>query len=873
MTFYDLLLRLYPASFRNEYAAEMRPLFAQRWRAAHGLAGVGLWVGTIGEVLYHATGAHVDILKQDLGYTARLMRRTPGFAVTAVLIVALGIGATTASFSVADFVLLRPLQFPEPDRLVQVWQTTPGYSRMELSPPNYRDWKAAAKSFDSMGMYFGTRGIMTPGGEARQFDGASVTADVIPTLGVMPALGRTFMPEEDREGASPTIILSYQFWQRELGGDANVLGRAVVMDSLPHTVIGVMPREFHFPYSETMFWVTTRFGEGVYQNTQRTNNMLNAVARLRDGVTIEQARAEMNLLAAQSRQQYPKENENTGASVLDMRAEIPQRSRLLLIALAGASGCVLLIACANLANLLLVRALARRRELAVRSAMGAGRERLVRQLMTESLLVAVAGGAIGIAIAVAAVPLLAQLAPTSLPTEATPSVDFRVLLFAVLLTGMTGVVFGLAPVLRVGGSPDLDGLREGARAGSGQKERLRSALVVAEIVASVVLLVSTGLLVRALVAVQAVDPGFKAEGVLTLRTPLPNTEYRTVAAREAFYGRVLQEVRALPGVTAAGYISFLPMSSFRGGIWPISVKGDAQAASDTRSATNVAGIRYVTPGFFNAMGMSLVRGRDVAESDSREGQRVAVVSESFVRRYWPNEDPIGRRFAFGFEDPEARAEREVVGVVRDVRFRGLERTSEPQVYLSSQQVADRAIVFYAPRSVAIRTTGDPAALAPAVRSIVKQADAKIPVTELQTLTDLVGRETSSRAVQVRVLAAFAAIAFVLAAIGIHGLLSFAVSQRTQEIGVRIALGARSGDILSMVVGRLLVLASAGVVVGVFLAYLAGRSMEALLAGVKPADAPTLAAAVTLALLMTVIGSVAPTLRAIRVDPIVALRSE
>jgi predicted permease len=477
------------------------------------------------------------------------------------------------------------------------------------------------------------------------------------------------------------------------------------------------------------------------------------------------------------------------------------------------------------------------------------------------------GGALGIVIAAASVPLLARLVPATLPIAASPAVDLRVLLFAIGLTGATGVTFGLAPLLRVGRGPDLAGLQEGMRSGGGQKERLRSALVIVEIAASVVLLVSAGLLLRALLAVRATDPGFIAEGVLSLQTELPMPQYQRVATREALYAKVVQRIRALPGVKSAAYVSFLPMSSFRGGIWPVSVKGDLEAADDVRSATNVAGVRFVTPGFFDTLAIPLRRGRDVSDADHRDRQFVAVVSESFVRRYWPNDDPIGRHFTFGFAD------REVVGVVGDVRFRGLERKSEPQVYLSSQQVQDGAITFYAPKALAVRTTVPPTQLASAVRAVIRDADPNLPITDLQTLTEMVDRETASRSVQVRVLTAFAAIAFVLAAVGIHGLLSFAVSQRTTEIGVRMALGAQARDIISMVLRRCVTLALAGVVPGIALAYAAGRSMQALLAGVKPADALTLTCVIGLSVVMTVLGGLAPALRAVRVDPISALRAE
>jgi predicted permease len=739
---------------------------------------------------------------------------------------------------------------------VKVWQN----GHLELSPANYRDWKKAAKSFESIGAWHPTAVNMIGRSEPMRLVGSSVSADLFPTLGVAPLIGRTFAETDDREAAAGTMILSYRLWQTEFGGDANVLGQSVILDSAPYTIIGAMAREFHFPTSDVLFWTTNRFGEQNYQD--RNDNWLESVGRLRRGVTLEQVRAEMLVLAAQLKQQYPAENRNLSASVYPLGEEVSERSRLLLWALSGAAACVLLIACANLANLLLARALGRRRELAVRTAIGAGRERLVRQLMTESLLLAGVGGAVGIGIAVVAVPLLAQLVPATLPIAETPSVDVRVLLFAAALTALTGIAFGLAPVLRAGGTPDLDGLREGSRSGGGQKERLRSALVVAEIIASVVLLVTAGLLIRALLVVQGTDPGFKTDGVLTVRTALPLPQYTAVSARQAFYTRVLADVRALPGVTHAGYVSSLPMA-LRGGIWGVSISGQPTTRADNQNAA----LRYVTPGYFAALSIPLKHGRDVSESDARDRAFVAVVSESFVRRYWPHDDPLGRHFTFALND------RVVVGVVGDVMFRGLERVSEPQVYLPYQQVADGSIIGYIPKDLAVHTTLSAVALAPSIRAIIRKVDPQQPISEVRTMADIVDLETASRSVQVRVLGAFALIAIVLAGIGIHGLLSFAVSQRTQEIGVRMALGAQAGDILSMVLGRCVRLALAGVIPGVALAYAAGRSMEALLAGVRAADVATLAAAVGLSLGMTVIGSVVPTLRALRVDPITALRAE
>ncbi|HWW89135.1 MAG TPA: ABC transporter permease [Vicinamibacterales bacterium] len=803
----------------------------------------------------------IDFLRQDLAYAVRVLRRSPGFALTAILVIALGIAATTAAFSVTDFVLIRPLPFPESERLVKVWERDPGYDRMELSPANYRDWTEAAVSFSSIGFYHPNSANLTGTSEPLHLVGASVSADLFPTLGVQPLLGRGFVERDDRKGAPGTLILSYTLWQTEFGGERDVVGRQVLLDGMPHTIIGVMPRSFNFPKSETQYWDTTRFDESNYQD--RNDNWLESVGRLRPGATVEQARAEMSVLAARSREQYPAENKNTDATVITLRDEVSQQSRLLLNALSGASACLLLIACANLANLLLARALGRRRELAVRAAVGASRLRIIRQLMTESLLIAIVGGTLGVAVAIIAVPLLAKLVPTTLPIATEPSIDLRVLLMATGVTALTGFVFGLVPVVRGGDGASFDGLREGSRAGAGQKEGLRSALVVAEIGASVVLLVAAGLLIKALAAVQSTDPGFKPDGVLTMRTPLPLPQYDAVSTRDSFYTRVLTGVRALPGVTSAAYVSFLPIAT-GGGIWPVSVDGEMT----TRANINQnASLRYVTPGYFATMGIPLRRGRDIEEGDGRGKRVVAVVSESLVQRYWPNLDPIGRHFKFAEDD------REIVGVVGNVRVRGLERQSEPQIYLPYKQVADGAIVGYVPRDLAVRSVSVPTALAPAVRAIINNVDPKMPVTSVRTLADIVETSSASRSVQVRVLGAFALAAFVLAGIGIHGLLSFSVAQRTPEIGVRLALGAQSSDILSLVLQRTATVAVAGIVPGVAVAYAIGRWMEALLAGVKPADVPTLTSAVILSVVMTVAGSLVPTIRALRVDPIKTLRAE
>ena len=630
MRLYELLLRFYPASFRAEYGEEMRAIRTRRGRDAQGpLAVAALWIATVFEVLFNAAAVHWDILRQDLRYTARTLARSPGFALTAILVLALGVGANTAAFSVTDFVLIRPLPFRDPGRLVKLWEKLPGYSEMELSPANYVDWKHMGKSFEGMGAFTNTSVNLVGQGDPERLEGAAITADLFPLLGVQPAMGRLFTAAEDREGAPGTLLLSYQLWQAVFGGDAGVIGRRVNLANESYVVIGVMPRDFHFPSRDAELWTPMRFQEHSDDFRDRTNNYINVVARLKPGVTLERARAEMVVVAAQLERQFPKENRQTTAAVNLLRDDLSQQSRLLLMALSGAAICVLLIACANLANLLLARGLARQKELAVRAAMGAGRERLVRQLVTESLVLALAGGALGVLVAAAAVPLLTRLVPASLPIAQSPSIDLRVMIFAGAISGLTGIGFGVLPAIQACRRSDLSALREGARAGGGRKERLRSALVVAEVTASVVLLVSAGLLVRALWRIEATDPGFRTDGVLTLRTALPMPKYDETERRVAFYNRVLSGVRALPGVSSAAYISFLPMV-MRGGIWPVDVDGKAPEVE--RSGAHTASLRYVTPGFFATMGIPIHRGRDAAESDSIDAPFAAVVSESFVRR-------------------------------------------------------------------------------------------------------------------------------------------------------------------------------------------------------------------------------------------------
>jgi putative ABC transport system permease protein len=859
---YRVLLRLYPASFRERWASEMCAVFAERVAAATGvLAPLRLLGEATLDVVPNAVAAHLEILRQDLRYAGRTLARAPGFVVASVLIVAFGVGANTAAFSVADFVLVRPLPFPEPDRLVRIWSRTPGYAEMELSPPNYRDMAAMNATMENMAAYWSTAtNLVFAGAEPERVEIADVTTDLFEVLGVAPLRGRTFDPADTTGAEQRTVVLSEGLWRTRFGADPGVIGRSVALDGEPYEVVGVMPETFRFPTRTTRLWRPLPLD--VLTDDDRANNTFEVIGALASGVTVEQARADLERVAAHLEEAHPEANRDTGANAYPLRDDVPTRARLMLLALEGAALCILLLACANLVNLQLARAAGREREIAVRAALGAGRERLLRQMATEGAVLAAIGGAAGVGVAVAAVPLFARLVPTTLPIAEHPSLDLRVLALAGAFTVLTALGSGILPALRVGGRRGLGALREAGRGGGGRRQRVRGALVSVQVASSVVLLVSSGLLARAMWRLQGEDPGFHVDGVVTLRTALPFPRYEPTEARYDFYRRVLDDVRALPGVSGAAYISGLPLV-WGGGIWPV-VMGGQEAVRD---ASNSASMRFVSSGYFDAMDIRVARGRDVSEEDRADTRWVAVVSESFARRYWPEQDPIGRRFEIGFD------EREVVGVVRDVSVRGLERTSEPQVYLPYRQVRDGWLTWYAPKDLVVRAAVPLESIVPALRRIVHDADPEQPVSDVRTMEEVVAGESATRAAQLRVLGALSAVALLLAGIGIHGLQAFTVSMRSREIGVRLALGANKHGVARMVLRDAMLLALLGTVPGVLVALAAGRAMGALLLGVRPWDPATIAAALALVLASALVGSLIPALRAVRVSPASAMASD
>src|SRR5215831_7318684 len=764
----------------------------------------------------------VETTMQDLRYAWRTLRRSPGFTATAIAIIALGIAATVAAFTVLDYVLLRPLPFPQPDRLVRIYQSdlARGVPRLEASPPNFTDWRAGSTSFSAMASFlFNNPMTLLGDGEPRQIDTAAFDADVLTVLGVRPLVGRGFTAADLKGNFLGVVLLRYDFAVTMFGSPSAALNRTITLDNRARTVVGVMPAGFTFPSRDPEVWVPMVPFDILGQS--RTNLVLNVVARLRPAVSIGQAQSEMNVMAGRLQLAYPKDNAGVSISVVDMRDVVSPQARMLVWTVFAAAFCLLLIVCTNLTNLLLARAVARRQEMAVRAAIGAGPWRLVKQLLTESAVLAAAGGLLGLVIAMAAVPLVARMVPDVLPVSGAPAVDLRVLAFAVASTIVTCLAVGVVPALRSSRTVDAQVLR--ARAGVAVG-RLRSALVLAEVAATVTLLVGGGLLVKAMWRVQSVDLGFHADGVLTLRTNLPFLKYPNYDARRGFYDRVLSETRALPGVVSAGYTTGLPLV-LGAGIMQITVPG----VVDDPAQTPRASIRFVTPDYFATMRIPLRGGRFVDARDNAASAPAAVISEALARRLWPGQDPIGRELVI-FKD-----KRTVVGVAGDIIVRGLERTSEPQIYMSPLQLAPFGI-FYAPRDLVVRTSGDAMALAPAIRRIIHSADPEQVITNLR-------------------------------------LFAYTVQSRTREVGVRIALGAAPRVIARMFLQQGVVLGVMGVAFAMPLAYAAARAMNALLFGLSAADPSVYLIAGSVALLMTIASSVMPAVRAAGIDPAITIRNE
>jgi putative ABC transport system permease protein len=807
----------------------------------------------------------LELFVQDLRYALRALRKNPGFAAIAVLTLALGIGANTAIFSIVNAVLLRPLPFPEANRIVAVYQTLErnGVHRNGASYLNFADWQKESHSFEHMGAYHGSDVTLTGVGDPEIIPGAVVTSGLLSTLGARPVAGRLLIPEDDRPGAAAVVVLSERLWRRRFGAAADLVGKTVTLDKQVFTVAGILPGDFQFPFENPPadLWIP------VQQDTQLRNliprrggHYLSAIARLRPGVTLGEAETELAGINGRLSKQYPAENGGWGIRIAPLQHELVGDVQLGLLVLLSAVALVLLIACANVANLLLARATSRSRELAVRAALGAGRKRIVRQLLTESLLLGGMGGAAGAATAWWAVRGLSKLLPDDLPRIHAIQVDGWVLGFALLLSVLVSLVFGLAPAIHATSVNLVEGLKEGARGNpEGSGKRLRAVLIVGEVALAVVLLTGAGLLVRSFLELQSVSPGFRVNGILTATVVLPQSQYTKPEEWARYSGQAIERIRTIPGVTGASVVMGLPMSGSRVNL-AFAIDGKPQAPEDRVSANYAS----VSRGYFQLFGIPLLRGRVFDERDTAASQKIAIVSEAFTRRYFPNEEAIGKHVSFGF--PE-QASREIVGVVGDVRQVSLDAAAEPEMYAPFEQSPVWAMNF------AVRTAGDPAALASAVRERIQEGDKDLPVVDVQPMTVYLRDSMAQPLFRTLLFGLFGVVALVLAAVGIYGVISYTVAQRTQEIGLRMALGAAPAQVLGLVVGQGMKLVLVGLAAGMAGAFGLTRLFSSLLFGITPGDPLTYFGTVLVLMLVSLLACYIPAKRAMSVDPLVALRYE
>ncbi len=805
----------------------------------------------------------MDHLRQDLLYALRRLVKAPGFTIVAVVTLALGIGANTAIFSVVNGVLLKPLPYPESERLVGVYHTTEGH-RAVMSGPNFIDVVRGATTFENAAAISTGRVILTGEGEPIRIPIAEVSAALFNVLRVRPVLGRTFNADENTPGRTNVVVLSYGLWQQRFGGDPSVIGRRIQLDGVSREVIGVMPQGFSHP-AERQAWLPLEYDEN-FVSKQRGAWYLEVVARLKPGITPEQSAAEVETIGRNLARQYPDADAEIGMTSYPLREAMVGDIRSAVLVLLGAVGFVLLIACANVANLLLARAAARESEMAVRTALGAGRARLVRQLLTESIMLALVGAAFGLLLAVWGVEFLTSLKPQGIPRLDNVRIDGSVVLFTMGIAVFTGLLFGLMPAFTAtrGLSASLKESGRGAVAGRGSS-RVRGALVIAELALAVTLLAGAGLLMRSFMKLQAVDPGFRPEQALTFELTLPETRYKEDPQIVSFFDQLLPRLRALPGVRAASAVMGLPLSGMDF-IISFQVEGRPPVPPAQQPAMQV---RVATPDYFTSIGIPLKRGRLFTEDDRQGTPRVVLITESAARQFFPNEEAIGKKIQLGWgRGPgKPRAGGEVVGIVGDVKEAGLDEPNPPHIYMPLRQWPVNFM------SVVVKTATPPTTLADTVRTEVYAVDANLPVSNLRTLDEIVSRSISQPRFYMLLLGIFAAVALALAAIGIFGVLSYAVAQRTREIGIRMALGAQRRAVINLVVREAMLLVVLGVVTGTIAALFLSQTMTKMLFSVAPTDPATFATVAGGLLAVALLASYLPARRATRVDPVVALRTE
>jgi predicted permease len=797
----------------------------------------------------------------DLRFALRSLRKSPAFVLITVLTLALGIGANTAVFSVVNSVLLRPLPYPQPDRLVLLWEAkdVARQGTNVVNPGNYLEWKDRARSFTDLAA-FTWAGIIFTGDAPEMVEGRAVTPNFFSVLGVAPTRGRTFTPDEARPGGPRVIVISDGLWRRRFGADPGIVGRAVPIAGGTATVLGVMPPTMRpMPWGEEEYWEPFRLDA---KDAARRGRYAMVVGRLRPGVTQQQARRELTGIAGQLEQQYPDFDTGWGVNVVSLTEQVVGAARTMLLVLLGAVSLVLLIACANVANLAVGRALGRRREVAVRAALGASRWRLIRQRLLESIVLALVGGLAGILLAAWVVDLLVAAHPAALPRLGEIGVDVRVLGLTALVSLVVGVGFGLVGALgdRAGPAAALRAAMGRATAGRAAL-RVRGGLVVAQVALALMLLAGAGLLVRSIQKLSAIDPGFDPANLLTVSLTLPAGTYAQPAQRTAFFDRLLDRIRALPGVQRAGAVTFLPLMA-QGAATSFTVVGRATPAP---GQAPVAEIRAADPDYFRTMRIPLLRGRTPTAADGPHAPPVIVINQTMARQYWPGEDPIGRRVQVSWTHPNV--EEEIVGVVGDVRGASLDAPIRPRIYYPQAQEPSGSMW------IVIRHTGSTGALTAALRGAVRDIDRNVPVEDVATMYAHLAQSMADRRYPMLLLTVFAALALLLAAVGLYGVLAYAVGQRTQEIGVRLALGARPAEVLGLVVTQGMRLVAVGIVLGLVGALLATRALRSLLYGVTPTDPVTLLVTGIGLVGVALLAMAVPARRAAKVDPMEALRYE
>jgi predicted permease len=804
-------------------------------------------------------------LLHDLRYAVRMQRKNPAFTIIAVIALALGIGANTAIFSVVNTVLLRPLPYKDPERLAMVWEddTRHGYPRDTPAAANYVDWRDQNQSFEGMAAIADESFNLTGSGDPERLEGRRVSANLFPLLGVEPEIGRVFTATEDQPGSQRVVLLSYGLWQRRFGGDPGIVGKPLTLNGETYIVTGVMPARFQFPSNDDEAWVPIALS--AQEAANRNRHYLNVIARLKPGVTLAQAQTDMSTIATRLQQQYPEANADLGAVVTSLHEHLVGDIKPALLILLGAVGLVLLIACANVANLLLARAAVRQKEIAVRVALGARRLRLIRQFLTESLLLSLLGGVVGLAIAFGGMIFLKAFIPENISQARDISLDFRVLGFTLLVSVVTGLIFGLAPSIQATRFNQIETLKEGGRdaATGGSGKRLRSLLVMAEVAISLVLLIGAGLLINSFLRLRNIDPGFRADNLLTMKIVLPEPKYEEPERRATFYTDLIQRVQSLPGVRSAAVTTNLPLYR-QGNSISISIEGRPEPPPGQEL---IVVTRIISPGYFDTMSIPLLNGRPFTEQDTPTNPNVVVISETMARRFWPGEDAIGKRLAAGrARTPEDWIQ--VVGIVKDVRQFELTAEPRPQMYLSYRQAA-----FFAPRDLVVKTDVDPASMATTVRKTVWEVDKDQPVSNIRTMEEILAGSIARQRFSMLLLAIFASVALVLAGVGIYGVMSYSVAQRTREIGIRMALGAQTGAVLKLAVAYGMKLVIAGIVIGLIAAFALTRVMSTLLFGVTATDPATFTLISLLLVAVAALASYIPARRATKVNPIVALRYE